>query len=106
MTNWGKLLAEIQMESGVSQRRLSQCTGIHRAAIRKVLAGRNISIHQLEAMFSALGYELDAIKVGPPAIKPWTRPPAKLKPATPARPRRPKKRSLIRIPLHRVVEAI
>lgn len=64
-SRWGKMLREIRVETGVSQRELSRRTGITRSIITRVESGKTAGfVTDIERIASVLGYELDLIYVG------------------------------------------
>ena len=60
---WGELISQLMKEQGVSSRKLSAQTGVHRTTLRRFIQGKptQLSIVKLECLLEALEYELDAI---------------------------------------------
>lgn len=70
MTNWSKLILDVQREARISQRKLSVMSGVNRATLRKLVAGEPVPFDLLERVLNVLGYELVASYVAPPRKPP------------------------------------
>ena len=65
MTNldWPKLLKDLRKEAGLSQRELSDMTGLPQrtlAEYESMINNRHLSIYRVEKILDCLGYDLDA----------------------------------------------
>lgn len=65
MTNldWPKLLKDLRKEAGLSQRELSDITGLPQrtlAEYESMINNRHLSIYRVEKILDCLGYDLDA----------------------------------------------
>lgn len=71
---WGQLIATIRTERGMSQRELAQAASVNRPTLRKIEAGKTAgTIVTMEALLSALGYDLDVF-LKPVEISPLNTP--------------------------------
>lgn len=69
--SWGAVVADLMQEHQISQRRLAEVAGTNRSTLRKLMAGYDcIRLTELQKVLSALGYELDAVKVAEPIVPP------------------------------------
>lgn len=70
-SQWPSIVRSIMTEQGVSERGLAMESGVHRGTLRSFLNRSTTAFpfDQLERVLSALGYELEAIQVTPPAPK-------------------------------------
>ena len=60
--NWCQLIKELRKESGISQKDLADRAQMPQRTIAEyenVGAGRQLSVHKIEAILDALGYEID-----------------------------------------------
>jgi len=66
MSFWGRLIKQLRTEQGVTQRQLSQAARVPRPTIIRIENGDCPGFFdQMERIFSALGYELEALPVNP-----------------------------------------
>ena len=62
MTNWPKLIRQLQHENGISERALCKAAKVNRSTYRRMIKGRaqcGGAIDIYEALLAALGYELE-----------------------------------------------
>lgn len=70
-TNWGKFLADLQKKHKVSQRQVAHDSSINRGTLRSFRRGdHSINVEKLQTVLALFGYELTAVKVSEPIIKP------------------------------------
>lgn len=68
--SFGKLLREIRVELGISQREAAEMSGVSRGSIRKIeTEDREGNIRTINRLAKCFGYELDLIAVAPPERK-------------------------------------
>tara|TARA_R110000744_G_scaffold220483_4_gene339310 strand:+ start:7075 stop:7287 length:213 start_codon:yes stop_codon:yes gene_type:complete len=61
--DWPKLLRDLRKEAGLSQRELSDITGLPQrtlAEYESMINNRHLSIYRVEKILDCLGYDLDA----------------------------------------------
>jgi len=61
--DWPKLLKDLRKEAGLSQRELSDMTGLPQrtlAEYESMINNRHLSIYRVEKILDCLGYDLDA----------------------------------------------
>ena len=66
MTDWGTLIKELRLERRLSRPAIAALAGINAATVAHY-ENHTISapsIHRIEAILEALGYELDALRSG------------------------------------------
>jgi|SRR4051794_10471618 DNA-binding XRE family transcriptional regulator len=64
--SFGKLIRDIRQEAGLSQRELSDMSGVSRGALRKIESSdRDGHIRTIARLVSVMGYEIDLIAVTP-----------------------------------------
>ncbi|WP_320199886.1 helix-turn-helix domain-containing protein [Agrobacterium sp. rho-13.3] len=90
-TDFAKLVREIMIENGLSQRGVTAAADVNRSTFRRFLEGGNtIDMDKLERILAVMGYELDIVRIGDPSVRP------SLSPSEPAVASEPAKR-LIRL---------
>ncbi|TCP90939.1 helix-turn-helix protein [Rhizobium sp. PP-CC-2G-626] len=71
MTDWPKLVRELQVEMKLSERQLALLVGANRTTLRQFFLGKhNISIIMLERILVLCGYELEAVQIDPAVGRP------------------------------------
>lgn len=65
---WGRLIANLREEQGISQRTLAEKTGVYRSTLRRIEEGAtSADMRTMEKLLSYLGYELEALERATPA---------------------------------------
>ena len=71
MTNWPKLIRQLQHENGISERALCKAAEVNRSTYRRMIKGRaqcGGAIDIYEALLAALGYELEIMLSANPCL--------------------------------------
>lgn len=71
MTNWPKLIRQLQHENGMSERALCKAAKVNRSTYRRMIKGRaqyGGAINIYEALLAALGYELEIMLSANPCL--------------------------------------
>lgn len=61
--NWGSEIVRIRGEKGMSQRELSELSGVNRSSLRNLERNGEGTIEMLERVAAVLGYEVEMIKL-------------------------------------------
>jgi transcriptional regulator with XRE-family HTH domain len=57
---WGKLIVDLRMQQGLSQRQLASATSVNRSTLRRIEQDGGGDITIIETVLEYLGYELEA----------------------------------------------
>lgn len=57
---WGKLIVDLRMQQGLSQRQLAAATAVNRSTLRRIEQDGGGDITTIETVLEYLGYELEA----------------------------------------------
>lgn len=64
---WANLVKELRLHSGLSQRQLSEASGVPRNTLRRIETAKTVpDVVALESILDVMGYDLDAILRKPP----------------------------------------
>ncbi|WP_276118388.1 helix-turn-helix domain-containing protein [Pararhizobium qamdonense] len=66
-SDWQKLVRDLQIEQGISERKLAVLARLNRTTLRRFLTRKgSMELERIERLLSVFGYELDAVMVGEP----------------------------------------
>lgn len=62
--NYGKLIKDCRIKSGLTQKQLAELVGVTRRAVEYWELGKNMTINNAERVFAALGMKIEIVKRG------------------------------------------